>query len=63
MVIYMVVSMVKVEMGTVKVQPRKAGGYMITLPVAIAKGLKINDSEILNVFVDFEEKEIIYKIK
>ena len=49
-------------MGTVKIQPRKAGGFMITLPMAVAKGLKIENSEILKVFVDFEEKEIIYKL-
>lgn len=53
--------MVKVEIGTVKVQPRKAGGYMITVPISIIRGLKLKGNEELKVYVDFEEKEIIYK--
>jgi hypothetical protein len=55
--------MVRVEMGTVKVQPRKAGGFMITLPSAVAKFLKIRNSETLKVLIDVEAKEIIYKLQ
>ena len=52
---------VKVEMGTVKIQARKAGGFMVTLPVAVAKVLQIEGNEELKVLVDLEEKEVIYK--
>lgn len=55
--------MVRVEMSTVKVQPRKAGGFMVTIPVAVTKLIGIKDSEILNVFVDIDKREIIYKLK
>ena len=55
--------MVKVEMGEVKVQARPAGGFMVTLPVAIAKILQINGGEKLKVFFDVEQKEIVYKVE
>jgi len=53
--------MVRIEMGTVKVQPRKAGGFMVTLPAAVAKFIGIKNSEELRVFVDVENNEVIYK--
>jgi len=53
--------MARIEMASVKVQPRKAGGFMVTLPIAIAKALGIKDNETLTVFMDIEEKEIIYR--
>jgi len=53
--------MVKVYMGVVKAQPRKAGGYMVTLPVAVAKMLQIQDNQRLVVFFDAEKEEVSYK--
>lgn len=53
--------MVKVDMGRVKAQPRKAGGYMVTLPVAVAKMMKIKENEELVVFFDAEQGEVSYK--
>lgn len=55
--------MVRVEISSVKIQPRKAGGFMVTIPVAVAKILGIENSEILRVFIDIKEKEIVYKLK
>ena len=63
MVIKLVVKMVKAEMGSVKIQPRKAGGFMITLPKAIVRGLELNGNEKMKVFVDFEKREVIYKLE
>jgi len=57
-----VVIMTRIEMKSVKVQPRRAGGFMVTLPAAIARMLGIEDSEELKVFVDIENKEIIYRL-
>jgi hypothetical protein len=54
--------MVRVQAGTVKLQPRKAGGFMLTLPISIARGLSLNDNVKLKVFVDYEEREIVYKL-
>lgn len=53
--------MVRVSMGTVKTQPRKAGGFMVTLPLAVAKMMQIEDSEELSVFFDAEKGEVTYK--
>ena len=58
----MVNNMVKAEIGKVTVQPRKAGGYMITIPIAVVRGLGIKDNETMAVYVDFNTKEITYKL-
>jgi len=55
--------MVKAEIGTIKVQPRKTGGYMVTIPVAAVRGLGIKDNEDMIVYVDFDNKEITYKLR
>jgi len=36
---------------------------MITLPVAVAKFLRIEGSESLKVFIDIENREIVYKLE
>lgn len=59
----MVHYLVRVQAGTVKLQPRKAGGFMVTLPISVARGLGLNDAVQLDVFVDYEEKEVVYKLK
>jgi len=59
----LVIIMVRIEMGDVKIQPRKAGGFMVTLPIAIAKALQIKDGETLKVFMDIEQNEIIYRLE
>ncbi len=55
--------MVRVQAGTVKLQPHKAGGFMLTLPISIARGLGLKDNVPLEVFVDYEEREVVYKLK
>ena len=49
------------SVGTVKVQPRHAGGFHVTVPISVARKLGLKPKEMVEVFVDFEEKEIIYK--
>ncbi len=49
--------------GTVKVQPRSAGGFHVTVPISAARKLGLKHKEMVEVFVDFEEKEFIYKFK
>ena len=58
----MVDYLVQVRAGTVKLQPRKAGGFMLTLPISVARGLGLKNSEQLEVFVDYEEKTILYRL-
>ena len=50
----------KCSAGTVKVQPRHAGGFHVTVPISVARKLGLKPKEMVEVFVDFEEKEIIY---
>jgi len=57
----MVSGVVEVEIGKVKVQPRKAGSYMVTLPMTAAKMLQIKDNEIMKVFLDVEKQRVIYE--
>ena len=52
----------EIEIGKVKIQPRKAGGFMITLPMAAAKILQIKGNEQLRVFLDFENRRVIYEL-
>jgi len=46
----------------VKVQPRKAGGFMVTIPMEAVKRLKIKREDRLKVLVDKEKRCIIYQL-
>ena len=59
----MVALMVEVEIKSMKVQPRKAGGFMITIPKTATDILQIKDSEVMKVFVDIDRKRVIYELK
>lgn len=63
MVSIVVIGMVRVEIGNVKIQPRKTGSYMVTIPAAAVRGLGIKDNEDVTVYVDFDNKEITYKVR
>ena len=55
------VEMPEEEIAFVKVQPRKAGNFMITLPAEIAVKLKLRDNERVKVLFDHEKKRVIYQ--
>ena len=55
--------MVEIEIGKVKVQPRKAGSFMVTLPVTAAKMLQIKDNETMRVYLDVETHRINYELE
>lgn len=54
--------MVEKEIAFVKVQPRKGGSYMVTIPSDGVKELGIVDNERLKVLVDKERKRVIYQL-
>jgi bifunctional DNA-binding transcriptional regulator/antitoxin component of YhaV-PrlF toxin-antitoxin module len=49
------------EIDFVKVQLRKSGSFMITIPKQAVNVLSIKSGERLKVFVDKENKRIIYQ--
>lgn len=49
------------EIAFVKVQPRKAGNFMVTLPVEVAGALRLKDNERVKVLFDREKKRVIYQ--
>lgn len=54
--------MPEVEIGKVKIQPRTAGSFMVTIPNAVVKILQIKNGETMNVYVDMENKRVIYQL-
>jgi hypothetical protein len=56
-----VVIVTEEEIAFVKVQPRKAGNFMITLPAEIATALKLKDNERVKVLFDRDKKRVIYQ--
>jgi antitoxin component of MazEF toxin-antitoxin module len=56
-----VVALTEEEVAFVKVQPRKAGNFMITLPADVASALKLRDNERVKVLFDREKKRVIYQ--
>jgi len=54
--------MTEVELDFVKVQPRKGGSFMITIPSDAVKELGIKDNERVKVLIDKERKRIIYQL-
>jgi bifunctional DNA-binding transcriptional regulator/antitoxin component of YhaV-PrlF toxin-antitoxin module len=54
--------LVEKEIAFVKVQLRKAGNFMVTIPKDAAKAIGIIDNERLKVFIDIDKKRIIYEL-
>ena len=57
----MVVVLPEEEVAFVKVQPRKAGNFMVTLPAEVASILKLKDNEKVKVLFDRDKKRVIYQ--
>jgi len=49
------------EIAFVKVQPRKAGNFMVTVPLEAAVALKLRDNERVKVLIDKEKRRVIYQ--
>ena len=49
------------EIAFVKVQPRIAGNFMVTLPADVTAALKLKDNERVKVLFDREKKRVIYQ--
>ena len=54
--------MVEEEVAFVKVQPRKAGSFMVTIPVEAVRMLELKGEDRLKVLVDKEKRRIIYQL-
>jgi AbrB family looped-hinge helix DNA binding protein len=49
------------EIDFIKVQLRKSGSFMITIPKQAVEALNLKSGERLKVFIDKENKRIIYQ--
>jgi antitoxin component of MazEF toxin-antitoxin module len=56
-----VVALTEEEVAFVKVQERKAGNFMITLPAEVVAALKLKDSQRVKVLFDRDRKRVIYQ--
>ena len=54
--------MVEEEIAFVKVQPRKGGSVMITIPAEAVKILGIKDKERAKVYVDVPKRRVIFEV-
>jgi len=54
--------MVEKEVAFVKVQPRKSGSFMVTIPIEAVRRLEIKKEDRLKVLVDEEKRWIIYQL-
>lgn len=54
--------MTEQEIDFVKIQPRKGGSFMVTIPIDGARMLNIKGHERFKVFIDIERKRIIYQL-
>jgi len=50
------------EVAFVKVQPRKGGSYMVTIPIDGVKILGIKGGDRLKALIDVDKKRIIYQL-
>lgn len=50
------------EVAFVKIQPRKGGSYMVTIPKDVIHILNIVGHEKVKVLVDKEKKQVIYQL-
>jgi len=53
--------MVEEEVAFVKVQPRKAGNFMVTLPAEIVTTLGLKGGERAKVLFDRQKKRVVYQ--
>lgn len=53
--------MVEKEVDFVKVQPRKAGNFMVTIPREVVTDLKLKDNERVKVLFDRDKRRVIYQ--
>ena len=54
--------LVEEEIAFVKVQPRKAGSFMVTIPIEAVRMLEIKRDHRLKVLVDKKKRCIIYQL-
>lgn len=54
--------MTEVELDFVKIQPRKGGTFMVTIPRDVVKELGIKDNERVKVLIDRDKRRIIYQL-
>jgi antitoxin component of MazEF toxin-antitoxin module len=54
--------MTEIETDFVKIQPRKGGSFMVTIPSGAVKELGIKDGERVKVLIDKERKRVIYQL-
>jgi len=54
--------LVEREVAFVKLQPRKGGSFMVTVPKDVVKLLGLSDRERLKVLVDVEKRRLVYQI-
>jgi len=57
-----VVYLVEKEVDFVKVQLRKGGSFMVTVPKAIVRLLGIKGGETLKVLIDVDNRRIVYQL-
>ena len=54
--------MSEVEVDFVKIQPRKGGSFMVTIPSNAVKELGIKNNERVKVLIDKNRRRIIYQL-
>jgi antitoxin component of MazEF toxin-antitoxin module len=52
----------EIEVDFVKIQPRKGGSFMVTIPNGAVRELGIKDGERVKVLVDKDRKRVIYQL-
>ena len=55
--------MVELEVGKVKIQKRKGGSFLVTIPSAAVKILQIKDNEFMTVSVDVDDSSVTFKLE
>ena len=53
---------VEKEVAFVKVQPRKGGSYMVTIPIDGVRMFGIKGGERLKALIDVDKKRVIYQL-
>jgi len=54
--------LVEKEIAFVKLQPRKSGSFMITVPIEAVKLLELEGNERFKVLIDLEKRCLIYQL-
>lgn len=55
--------MVGIEVGKVRIQKRKGGSFLVTIPSAAVKILQIKDNEYMTVSVDVDKSTVTFKLE